>query len=149
MSLTRDPRVPKELTYEQKSMIDQDLRLVSLHQQKQILIKDMDYEMAVRFSSKGQGPRPPLAAWQTWSNHLEQEVIPPESWSGGDSRKNFQNNWHYLLEFVTRSHPVNSGWQWYHIQLATSKVQLGASKNRHVSWTRWWEYIKVVNILIR
>lgn len=44
MSLTRNLRVSKELTDEQKSMIDQDSHLVDLRLQKQILVDDMKWK---------------------------------------------------------------------------------------------------------
>ncbi|EDN08104.1 predicted protein [Histoplasma mississippiense (nom. inval.)] len=44
MSLTRDPRVPKELTDEQKAAIEYDPHLAELNRQKQDLVSDMRYQ---------------------------------------------------------------------------------------------------------
>ncbi|OJD25540.1 hypothetical protein ACJ73_03093 [Blastomyces percursus] len=44
MSLTRDPRVPKELTDEQKAVIEHDPHLAELNRQKQDLVSNMRYQ---------------------------------------------------------------------------------------------------------
>ncbi|QSS59407.1 hypothetical protein I7I51_08842 [Histoplasma capsulatum] len=44
MSLTRDPRVPKELTDEQKAAIEHDPHLAELNRQKQDLASDMRFQ---------------------------------------------------------------------------------------------------------
>ncbi|EDN08847.1 hypothetical protein I7I51_00505 [Histoplasma capsulatum] len=44
MSLTRDPRVPKELTDEQKAAIEHDPHLAELNRQKQDLVSDIRYQ---------------------------------------------------------------------------------------------------------
>lgn len=53
MSLTRDPRVPKDLTDEQKAIIEQDPLLVELKQQRQDLVNAVKLEYG--FVSKARG----------------------------------------------------------------------------------------------